>query len=574
MSARRRIALAYVDTQTPCEVDEQSEDEFFAPFAYGVHRVMAAAREAFPEDDVRLFRGEPGGAEALYAQVAAFDPELFGASCFIWSLATLLEVAQRLKARRPELSVILGGPCAHPIMFEMPVYAPGARAVDALVTREGEEAFVNILALERRDAASLRTVPGIQVRHALGFRATEARRELKALDELPSPLRMGLTPPGSTPHLETYRGCPLSCAFCEWGVGEEGSRVTSVEWLTAEFEECKRLGARALFCVDAGINLNSRAFHNLVEAERRVQLLRDIPYSFHAYPDYVRREHVEFLSRIKVHHCALGLQSTNQAALAGMHRKYNPRKFRESLAMLLDVAEVAIELIVGLPGDDPESFLRCVDEVRGLDPRANVVVYRCLALPDGLLTRGPAPAEVTYDPYTFEVRSCPGWSEQDFVRIERELGELARGAGGRVGEQWFQFPPQRANPLPGRERYDSAASLQRRAPTLDLAPLSAHITAQSAGRWSLEGGEASEQGLQLAVLVEGQRVVLDVHLHTPQRRGFRAAHGLLWSYRGEGTERLAGFLPTLTAVLEHAQAVAPALRAALGGDTAQSLPQA
>jgi radical SAM superfamily enzyme YgiQ (UPF0313 family) len=38
------------------------------------------------------------------------------------------------------------------------------------------------------------------------------------MSKIPSPYAMGLIRTGAVAYLETYRGCPLNCRFCEWGV--------------------------------------------------------------------------------------------------------------------------------------------------------------------------------------------------------------------------------------------------------------------------------------------------------------------------------------------------------------------
>ena len=266
MRSQRRIAIAFMETDVPV-TDAAKLDVF--PFSYGAYRVLAATIAAFPDDDVRIFRGSPQRVEVLYEEIEAFDPDVLGASCYVWSFDRLLTVVSRIKQRRTHCTVILGGPCAHPGMFGLAPFAPFAPYVDALVAREGEEVFTDILRLPERTPSALMTVPGVQVRTPSGFSATPARQQHLPLDELPSPFRMGLYPPHFTPHLERFRGCPLSCSFCEWGVQDSLSRVASTEWLVEEFETFRRLNANAVYAVDAGINLSSRAFRNLVATSAR-----------------------------------------------------------------------------------------------------------------------------------------------------------------------------------------------------------------------------------------------------------------------------------------------------------------
>ncbi len=45
--------------------------------------------------------------------------------------------------------------------------------------------------------------------------------------------------------LQTYRGCPFTCSFCEWGTMESPKRVRTVESLSTEFTAMERIGLGA-----------------------------------------------------------------------------------------------------------------------------------------------------------------------------------------------------------------------------------------------------------------------------------------------------------------------------------------
>jgi len=60
-------------------------------------------------------------------------------------------------------------------------------------------------------------------------------------------------------YLETYRGCPFSCTFCEWGATKDSKAVFSVDYITRELEAYARLKTSTVFLVDAGLNLNHQA---------------------------------------------------------------------------------------------------------------------------------------------------------------------------------------------------------------------------------------------------------------------------------------------------------------------------
>ncbi|MDQ3035369.1 MAG: cobalamin-dependent protein, partial [Myxococcota bacterium] len=433
MARPRRVALVYQDVR-------MMQDEGWSPFTYGVHRVYAAALVCAPHVEVRLFRAEHDEApEALVARLEAFDPDLVGASVFLWSFAFFASVAAGLKRARPDRTVVFGGPSAHPAMFALAPFREAAAAVDGLCTREGEAVMVDVLTLPGLTPQALRGVTGLTTRDALGFHPGAQRTSREPLDTLPSPFRLGEFPEGATAHLETFRGCPLSCAFCEWGVAGDASRVASREWLTEELATFRARGLRGAFLVDAGLNLSSRAFRHLAAAERDVGFFRDAPFGCEIYPELVKDEHLEFLSSVRVRHLGVGLQSASPAVLQKMQRPFHPARFGDGVRALSGVTEATIEIILGLPFDDLDSFRRTIDLATSFGPRVNLLAYHCLVLPDGLMTRSPAGAAIEFDPHTLQMQSCTGWSARDLERGRALLDELAARTGGRAGDTFWQI---------------------------------------------------------------------------------------------------------------------------------------
>src|SRR5262249_26608102 len=124
-----------------------------------------------------------------------------------------------------------------------------------------------------------------------------------------SPFQLGLMPGGSVAYLETYRGCPFSCTFCEWGASDAARTVFSADYLARELEAFARQRVPALFLLDAGLNLNARGFRNLHEAESRVGYLKSAGFWCEVYPSHVKDEHLDFLSRVRASYLGVGLQS-------------------------------------------------------------------------------------------------------------------------------------------------------------------------------------------------------------------------------------------------------------------------
>ena len=423
--AHRRISLLSIDPWT-------AEFPSFRPFNYSIRRIQAALVSDVSSMNVEVvvhdFRTD--SVEAIVEAIEHDDPDLVGASTYVWSLPTFFQVARQLKSRRPDRCVVFGGPSARPSMFSLPPFRDGAAFVDALVLGDGEDTIREIAALTHLDHAGLMGIAGLSVPDGAGWRNTPERPKPMDLDRLASPFQLGLAPSGMTGHLETFRGCPFSCAFCEWGVLGTTSPVFSKEYLSRELRAIRGAKAVGVFLVDAGLNLNARAFRSLRAAEEETGILREKIFNCEFYPSHATDEHLEFLAALPFAEVGVGLQSYDSDVLKRLDRPFHPGKFEHVIDAVSRVSNVTIELIVGLPGDDPKSFRDTLERARRHD--CAILVSHCLVLPDALMTRGAPDFALDFNPVTLKMRSCLGWSEDDLERTWGYLGELAGRLGGAV----------------------------------------------------------------------------------------------------------------------------------------------
>ncbi len=245
-------------------------------------------------------------------------------------------------------------------------------------------------------------------------------------------------PEGAVAYLETYRGCPMSCRFCEWGTTDNVKAVFSTDYIGRELREFERLEAPAVFLLDAGLNLNIRAFRNLREANRRSGFLMKTLFWAEIYPSVVRDEHFEFLREIGPTYLGVGMQSMDQAVLKLHQRPSDSPRFEQAVRDLAAVTSIELQIIFGLPGDTPAGFRRTLEYALSLP--AAVRVYHCLVLPDALMTRGLSDWDMRFDPRNLAMVSCKGWSEDAITDMRSELDRRAGAIGGKRGRYWWSFP--------------------------------------------------------------------------------------------------------------------------------------
>jgi radical SAM superfamily enzyme YgiQ (UPF0313 family) len=529
------------------------------PFNYAVRRIQAAiiGDPRFSEIELRLIESSSEDPDELTASIEAFDPDLIGVSAYVWSFPMLLEVCRRAKQARPDRTIVFGGPSSRPEMFELPQHAGGAQSVDAIVIGEGEECFQEIVLAPDKSHAALAAIPGLAVRDGDSWKFTRERR-LGPPDQYPSPYALGLMPPDVTHQLESARGCPLSCTYCEWGDTGVVSRNFGYEYLLRELTCLKNMSASGVWLVDPGLNLNSRAFRALAKAEAEVGALRHHgDFRCELYPSHLKDEHLSFLESVRAYYVGIGLQSFNQEVLKGVERPFHEDRFdrvvREVAAI---VPDVTVEVIMGLPGDDPESFRRTMEKVLQL-PVA-VRVFHCLVLPSALMTRAPPSFQLKFDPFTLQVVSCRGWSRDDIEKTREWLDASAKSEDGDIPHagtwkfrrrDWGGVPQGVLRTRKWNDVYDvpRAARVAREpdsAKSADLPDVSPDLLAflekqlGQVGSWSLAGATqiGSDPREGLVARIERPEGPLRLRISRAEKtpRSYRSAHGIAYAYESDG----------------------------------------
>lgn len=512
-SSGRRVALASISADV-------LRGEGFRTFNNGARRIQAAlaADPALADAEVHVLDFDSPSPEEVVAAIEAINPDIFAASCYVWSFSTFCAAARELQRRNPELTIVFGGPSARPAMMELEPFHDAAHAISALCVGEGEQPFRAVVAAADRSRATLRAIPGLAVQEA-GRWNTSLELPPQALDELASPYQLGLAPRGVTAHLEASRGCSMHCAFCQWGVPEHTARNYSRDYLVRELEAYRSMDADGAMLVDAGLNLNQHAFHSLAAAEAEVHFFRDHWLSCEIYPTHLREEHCVFLDNARVHHVGIGLQTYDESVLRHLARPFDAERFERNVLRVAEVAPVGIEIIFGLPFDSPASFWRTLE--RALSLSVSVVVFHCLVLPDALMTRAPEGADIKFNPHTLEMISCAGWSERDLQETRARLHRLADDVGGESGGSYWEISPAGVHRPTGVE-----LALSREQET----SIAECIGATTSNRWRL--ATVSRQGAELLARIatpEGD-ILLEIREATVGMPSYRVLHGMAFSY--------------------------------------------
>lgn len=537
----------------------------FQPFSYAAYRIQAAlvGAELLGPLEAEVFDRQGLDVDGWLRLLEEFSPHVIGVSAYIWSMPAFLQIVTLFKQKHPKTVIIFGGPSARPEMLSLPPHRHSASIIDALVVHHGEVAFQRIIDLVqkgRKDA--IPGIPGVCVSDGSTWLTSNPTESIQDLDMVASPFQLGLVPEGLTGHLETFRGCPMSCRFCQWGVLGTNSQAFSKDYLVAELEAMKNNKAAGAYLVDSGLNLNARAFRNLMEANEEVNFLAGRELYCEVYPNLLRDHHLEFLNDTRAY-VGLGLQSTDIELLKLHKRPFRPERFEQVIEQLTQVAQTTIEVICGLPGDSPERFKETVRTA--MDLPCSMRVYHCLVLPDALMTSSPASFKMDYDPITLEMRSCLGWSERDFAETHDWLSQLAednkgeyqqkwpkaeepgvvdRDSGKMVGSPMWLYPDQEHEEF---HRSGGKVSSLQQVSVLEVNSTVSHLDEMvfaeilvlaTKGAWILEAAMIEQQQLKLRILTSKGSFWLVASSHSPGKPCYTTINGIDFLYNNENRFRM------------------------------------
>jgi len=296
------------------------------------------------------------------------EPAVVGLSSYVWNVAYNEALAKAIKARYPECKMIIGGaetPNKSQDFFEDKPY------IDYLIHQEGEISFTGLLQsfVGIKDEE---TVPGISINRNGKTLMTGPSQRITDLDVVPSPYIMGLFDhldemyPGKIWNavIETNRGCPFMCTFCDWG-GTTFSKVKkfNLERIEEELEWMGKNKIEMLTNTDANFGIFKDRDMEITDMLIRTKekygfpVLFDTNWSKNATVQLVDMA-VKLMESDMMRRFTMALQSTNPLVLKHIKRvnlkeeamtKVAETAFREGMS-------VNTELIIGLPGETWESW--------------------------------------------------------------------------------------------------------------------------------------------------------------------------------------------------------------------------
>jgi radical SAM superfamily enzyme YgiQ (UPF0313 family) len=355
------------------QINNSFSGQNYLPYTAGLLQAYAKKHARQPNQFkflLPLFKRLPVKQAVAHLQEA----EIIGFSVSVWNLRISLEIARQLKQLHPSCVIVFGGP---QVPDKAEAFLRANPFIDLACHGEGERAFLNVL--EHYGERNWQDLDGISHLSANGgfiYRPSGSR--LKDLSTIPSPYLSGVFQSLLAAHpgerwlalWETNRGCPFSCAYCDWGSATTAKVYEfDMERLKRETDWFADHKIEFIFCCDANFGILARDLEivGFAAAAR----------SRTGYPQALSVQNTKNATdrayQVQKALAAAGLnkgvtismQSTNPLALKNARRQNISLDYYRELQRRFtrDRVETYSDMILGLPGETYDSFADGTDEI-------------------------------------------------------------------------------------------------------------------------------------------------------------------------------------------------------------------
>ena len=307
----------------------------------------------------------------ILSDITEHDIDVLGFACYIWNIEMTLHVVDMVKAVRPDIKIVLGGPEVSFTADELLERCPN---IDYIVQGEGEEAFhALVTALQLGNDGLDPVIPGVRGRRDGSILGSLEAVEISDLSSIPFPyteedmedLEHKII------YYESSRGCPFSCQYCLSG-NKNTVRFFPQERTLEELQWFIDHGVKQVKFVDRTFNCAPHHHRPLMEFMRDSDT--DMNFHLEMEPELMTEWETNILcetppGRIQIE---VGVQSTHKKTLDAINRYNDWPYIQKSIRPIIQAGRthVHMDLIVGLPHEDFKRFGQSFNDLFSLQPHA------------------------------------------------------------------------------------------------------------------------------------------------------------------------------------------------------------
>lgn len=345
------------------QASNQQNGHISLPYSIGVLAAYAFNNKIISDEFVLCdLIGEKISIDSITKTI--IDPDVVAFSCYIWNFEYSKKIAIRLKEVYPNCTIIFGG---HSIPINSGCTLEECEYVDYTIHGEGEIPFLELL-LYLCGNIKIENVHNISYRNNKTIEYSYNSECI--VQDYPSPYLTGIFEKfydfennKYTATLETNRGCPFSCGYCDWGLNSAPLRKMDLAKVLDEIEWMGKHNILTCFGADSNFGLFNRDIkitEKLIEVKNRYGFPRKYVVSFSKKSDERVLTISKMLNKAKaLDGATISFQSLNEETLKAIGRTNLSADSFKSLIKKYNEESIPTysEIILALPLETYDSFL-------------------------------------------------------------------------------------------------------------------------------------------------------------------------------------------------------------------------
>jgi radical SAM superfamily enzyme YgiQ (UPF0313 family) len=393
----------------------------------GAGLVAAHAKAVNPDILVSVYKG----ITPLIDEIKKNPPDVIGLTNYVWNNNLAIRIANVAKKINPDVLIVFGGPEIDKSPANKSIMNGKYNIADFFIQYEGELAFANLikryleLGLDKSKLKNeILKLGNCFIIENKKIIAGPNLHRIEDLDLTPSPYTTGLLDkfledPAYMPMIQTNRGCPFSCTFCQ--EGEEyfnKVRRKSLSFVKTELDYiAKKVRPEAgLWITDSNWAMykwDEDIADHIASIQKKISWPRELITS-------TGKSQLERIIKIanKLNNAMFisnSIQSMNPDVLKEIKRKNLPpaelEKNKESLKSIRQEPEI----IVPLPNETKKTFFEGINTLLDNGKNQRFAVFQCL-----ILTNTEMANTNTISKFGLNIKykqhwNLFGWVENEFV---------------------------------------------------------------------------------------------------------------------------------------------------------------
>jgi radical SAM superfamily enzyme YgiQ (UPF0313 family) len=281
------------------------------------------------------------------------SPDIIGFGIYIWNTEQTTQVIKLLKEIKPEIKIVLGGP---EVSYEYEDQEC-VKTADYLITGQADQTFRETCEQILKGLSPINKF--IQSRP---FKLNEINLPYEEYTETDIANRII--------YVEASRGCPFKCEFCLSSL-DKTVYPFDLDLFLNEMQKLYDKGVKHFKFVDRTFNLKVDTSIRIMEFFLDKQD-NELFLHFELIPDHLPEKLKSTIARFPEHSLQfeIGIQSLNPEVQTLISRKQDTEKARNSMHWIRNHSHghIHADLIIGLPGEDINSFARGFNELYLMEP--------------------------------------------------------------------------------------------------------------------------------------------------------------------------------------------------------------